>query len=105
MSDVFARFMTLKLLSIVLALGAGVTGLVAARRWYKSSQASVDPGWGLPGSGAPIEPVDSELRALDVQVATDRAFGDAGALNASAARWTAASVLLSAASAIVGSLA
>ena len=74
----------MKILSIVLALAGGATGLIAAWRWYRSSRVSIDPGWGLPGSGIAIEPVDPELKALDLQVATDLAFNQAGLPNASA---------------------
>ena len=65
----------------MVALG---TGLVAAWQWYRSSKVAIDPGWGLPGTGAYIEPVDPELRALDLQVAADHAFQRTGRLNASA---------------------
>src|SRR3982074_474512 len=35
--------------SIVLASGALVCGLIAAWWWYQSSQIEIDPGWSLPG--------------------------------------------------------
>jgi hypothetical protein len=94
----------MKALSIGLAVVAMIAGLVAAWRWYQSSKVAIDPGWGAPGEAALMEPVDPELRALDLQVASDQAFGQTGRLNASASLWTAASVLFSAASAIVGAL-
>jgi len=92
----------MKFASIVFAFGAFVTGLIAARYWYRSTQVVIDPGWSLPGMGGYIEPVDPELRQLDMNVATDKAFQSASELNKIASYWTAASVALSGVSSVLG---
>jgi hypothetical protein len=95
----------MKVASIILAIVAFVTGLIAARYWYRSSRVAIDPGWGMPGTGGQIEPVLEELRGMDIQVATTGAFDGAGQLNAAAALWTAASAAASAVSSILGAMA
>jgi hypothetical protein len=94
----------MKYTSIVLAFAALFTGLSAAWYWYKSSKIVIDPGWGMPGVDAHIEPVVPELRQLDLQVATDRAVQQIGALNKVASLLTAISVALGSTSSIVGAL-
>jgi hypothetical protein len=49
-----------------------------------------------------FEPVEPTLKSMGWDAATLAAFDKAGRLNAKAALWTAASVVLSAISAIVG---
>ena len=95
----------MKFVSIALAFAAFFTGLAAAWYWYKSSKVVIDPEWGIPGVDPHIRPVVPELVQLDLEVATDKAMQQIGALNKVASLWTAASVTLSAASSIVGSLA
>ena len=94
----------MKCVSVVFALTAFFTGLAAAWYWYKSSKIVIDPGWGLPGVDAYIEPVMHEQKQLDLQVATDRAMQQIGSLNKTASLWTAASVTFSSASSITSSL-
>jgi len=94
----------MKALSIALAGLAGISGLIAAWRWYRSSQIPIDPGWQLPGTGGLIEPTDEASQAIGWAMATINAFNEASGLNRKAALWTAASVLLSAASAIAGAI-
>lgn len=92
----------MKCIGVAFAVLAGITGLVAAWCWHQSSQVQIDPGWGPPGSGRGFEPSDEADQAMSWAVATIKAFGDASDLNKKAALWTAASVLLSALSAIIG---
>lgn len=104
----------MKYASIVLALFALVMGLIAARYWYKSSKVAIGPtglNWGLPGTGALIEPFLPEQKALEMSVvsmmddqAIIGAIKAAGGLNQIAALWTAASVVLAALSSVVGTL-
>jgi len=104
----------MKTASFIFAMIAAVTGLAAAYYWYKSSGFNVGllgPNWGLPGTGMSIEPVDPELKALDMAVAN---WGDlqgaveeiktASRLNKIAARLTAASVAASAIATILAAL-
>lgn len=88
---------------IALAMLALFTGLKAAWHWYQSSKVKIDPGWSPPGTG-PSEPVDPELQQMDWAAATIMAFSQAAALNKTAALWTAVSVGLNAALAIIGGL-
>ncbi len=108
----------MKFLSILLALGASVTGLVAAYKWYRASTVQIDLGYTFPGSQAQEtftrmgmecprhpEPVDPELKQMNEMAATWDAMNEAAKLNKVAAAWTAGSVFLWALSAIVGALA
>jgi hypothetical protein len=81
--------------SFVVALGAGLCGLIAAYYWYRSSFIEYGPNWDF-------EPVVEEQKNMDRFVAIMKAAKESSRLNKSAARWTAASVVLSAASAIAG---
>lgn len=93
-----------KPLSLFLAAIGLITGIVAACYWYKASQVTIDPGWGIPGLDAHIEPVVSEMRQLDIEVATANAFHSSGYHNKWAALWTAASVILNAISSFLSSM-
>jgi hypothetical protein len=96
----------MKAAAIALAIGALASGLWAARQWYRSSQIQPDPNWPLDPTGTlPFEPVDQTLKQMGHTVAIYQAMQKSAALNASAARWTALSVVLGALAAIVGSLA
>ena len=86
------------------ALSALVTGLVAAWRWYQSSQVPLAPGWTLPGQGGGIEPLDEACKAIGWSMAILQSQAEAAALNRKAALWTAGSVLLGGLSAAIGSL-
>jgi hypothetical protein len=105
-----------KSISIAFAIVALGTGLIAAFYWYKSSKVPINqnhgPDWGLPGTGVPIEPVEPQRKTLDISIAniegiiaTNEAIKKAARLNQSAALWTAASVVSSACSAILGAMA
>lgn len=82
----------------VLALSALVTGLLAAFYWYKSSNIEVDPGW----TPTNPEPVIQEHRDAAWRTATLRAMTESAKLNKKASLWTALSVALSGASAVIG---
>ena len=95
----------MKYFSIALAIAALTAGLKAAWEWYKSSKITPDPAWPLDPTGTlPMQPADPVQTQNDWIVATIKALNEAGRLNAVAARWTAVSVVLAAASAIFGSL-
>jgi hypothetical protein len=88
-----------------------LSGLYAAWLWYGSSQVSIDPGSIAPGDGDRLEPVVTEIRLLNVDarsqamdMATIKAFADAGRLNARAAIWTAVSTLLAAFATFLGAV-
>src|SRR5260370_1006166 len=95
----------MKAISIALAITTLVTGLKAAWHWYQSSRVIIDPGWTPPGLPGPSEPVMPEQQQTGWTVATITAFEEAASLNRTASLWTAASVGLSAASAVIGALA
>ena len=86
--------------AILLSLLAAGAGAKAAWHWYVSSKVEIDPGWTLPGLGR-SEPVDEVQQSMEWLMATIRAFNEVATLNKIAAKWTAASVALSAAAAIV----
>jgi hypothetical protein len=87
----------LKAVSIILALSALASGLMAAWKWYAASEIQPKPNWRE-------EPVYPVLSNMGWTSATLEAFEKAGQLNARAALWTAASVVLSALSAIAGAI-
>jgi hypothetical protein len=90
--------------SIAFAAATLIAGLRAALQWYKSSQVQPDPGWPKDTSGIPFEPVDQTLAQVGRTVAIGAAMRKAAALNASAALWTAASVVLATVATLFGSL-
>jgi hypothetical protein len=87
----------LKVVDILLAALALLAGLKAAWEWYRASKIQPKPNWR-------IEPVVPTLANMGWDAATLEAFEKAGVRNAKAALWTAASVVLSALSAIAGAL-
>jgi hypothetical protein len=91
----------MKCVSIALAVGALVSGLIAAFYWYKSSNVDIDPGWTVEHP----EPVVPELKQMGWNSAMMNAITTSATLNKTAALWTALSVALGGASTIVGSLA
>ena len=94
----------MKWLSLVLATGACITGLVAARLWYKASEVQIDSGSQPPGTGGPIEPAAKAAQAIVWSVTTIQAFNAVANLNRKAAFWTAASIMLTALSAIYAAM-
>jgi hypothetical protein len=86
-----------KLATVTLALAALATGLMAACKWYAASKVQPYPNWR-------IEPVEPTLAQMGWTSATLEAFEKAGHLNARAALWTAASVILGALSGISGAI-
>jgi hypothetical protein len=86
----------MKILSIALALIGAVAGIVAATYWYKASAVKIVPkADGRFGGGMALSTTPWVTGALD-------AFSETARLNKTAALWTAASVLLSAVSAVAG---
>lgn len=83
------------------AVGTAGTGWRAARLWLDASKVQPDPDWTVECP----EPVISELSQMDWTVAMLGAGRDSGALNARAARWTAAAVILTAVQSAAGFLA
>ena len=86
----------MRMLTIVLALLALACGLRAAHLWYQSSLIKPEP--------EGFEPVVDELRNMWWQSAQIKAADCSAALNGRAAKWTALAVVLSAASALLGTL-
>jgi hypothetical protein len=83
------------LFTMALAVAALGSGLIAARKWYAASKIQPKANWRT-------EPVAPVLSNMGWTSGTLEAFERAGQLNAKAALWTAASVVLSALSAIAG---
>jgi hypothetical protein len=83
--------------SIIFALAALAFGLVAAWYWYESSQVELRPTWDT-------EPGDALLSQMGWMAGAMTAMTESARLNKLAALWTAGSVVLGAASIIVGSL-
>jgi hypothetical protein len=79
----------MKVIGLVFAFIALVTGLIAAYFWSRASMVPIVPTW-------KIEPGESDASQQGWQVGTMMAFGKSGELNKLAARWTAASVALGA---------
>ena len=107
----------MKLTSILLAVGALLTGLWAACKWYGASNVKVDLGYSIPGInddetferfGMTMrrgpESGDSELNRMNEIMAIWDASDKAAKLNRVAALWTAASVFLGSFSSVIGSL-
>jgi len=90
----------MKALAIGLAILAGITGVVAAIYWYRSSKVPTVPVWPR-GAFGPMEPVESEASQSGWIAGMLQAGTRAAELNAKAALWTAGSVLLAAAASIV----
>lgn len=91
--------------TVLAALAAG-TGLIAAWYWYRSGKISISIGWRPKVVfRGPVDPAEEQQELMEWTVATIDAFSVAGRLNRTAALWTAASVILSAATAVVSSLA
>jgi hypothetical protein len=79
----------MKVIGLVFAFIALVTGLIAAYFWSRASMVPIVPTW-------KIEPGESDASQQGWQVGTMMAFSKSGELNKLAARWTAASVALGA---------
>lgn len=93
----------MKLQGIALAICACVTGVVAAIYWYRSSKVPIDPIW----PGGPfglVEPGEREASQDGWIGGMLQASARAAELNAKAALWTAASVLLAGVASIVSTL-
>lgn len=86
----------MKWAGIALAVLAMISGLVAAWHWRQSAKVPVDPGWGFPGGGHAIEPVDQDASNTGWIVALIAAGNAAADLNRKAATWTAVSVAMGA---------
>ena len=86
---------------VILAGLTLVTGLVAARYWYLSSQVPVVPAWAAHGG---IEPGNNEHSQSGWIVALMESARESGRLNKIASLWTAAAVVLGAATSIVGAV-
>jgi hypothetical protein len=83
----------MKLASLILALCGFATGIRAAWIWRKASKVPINP---------EIVPDDPVYGTMVWAESTKTTFKKAGALNAKAAAWTAASVAINALAAVVG---
>ncbi|HEY1903040.1 MAG TPA: hypothetical protein VGG56_11435 [Terracidiphilus sp.] len=90
--------------SVGFAFAALVVGLRAAQYWLKASKVDVVPVW-PDGPQALMEPVEPEQSQRGWITATIEAVKLSSDLNKRAARWTAAAVILSAVSSVLGALA
>jgi hypothetical protein len=85
------------------AVAALVAGLRAAHRWHEASMIQPDPKWPPDPTGTlPFRPVDPILAQMGDTVAINEAIQVSGMLNASAAWWTKAAVILGFAAALSG---
>jgi hypothetical protein len=87
---------TLKIASMVIALLAGIAGVIAAFFWLESAKISIDP-------PERFEPVDQADQAMFWTFGAISAFVKSAALNKKAALLTAISVLLSTIAGILAS--
>ncbi len=78
-----------KVIGLVCAFIAFVTGLIAAHYWHRASKVPIVPAWR-------VEPGESDASSRGWQSGTMEAFSKSGQLNKVAARWTAISVALGA---------
>ena len=88
-----------KCVAIALALGGLTCGLLAAWFWERTTQVPVDPLNGDPSAIMPVLPVLEQQAWWAAQFRADQ---EMGRLNTLAARWTAAAVVLSGVSSLIG---
>ncbi len=86
-----------------LAILAGITGVIAATYWYRSSRVPIDPIW-PEGAFGLVEPGEHDASQDGWIAGMLQANTRVAELNAKAALWTAGSVLLAAAASIVSVL-
>ena len=89
----------MKTLGLGLAVLAGITGVIAAIYWYRSSKVPIDPIW-PEGAFGLVEPGEHDSSQDGWIAGMMRSNAIAAGLNAKAALWTAGSVLLAAAASI-----
>jgi hypothetical protein len=87
----------IKCITVALAAGAAVCGLIAAHYWYESGKVNIVPEWDF-------ERVDERLKQMGWNAALIKANTESAALNKTAARWTALSVALGGACSIIGAI-
>jgi hypothetical protein len=97
------RSTSMKMLGIWLAILAGITGVIAACYWYRSSQVPIDPMW-PDGPIGLVEPGETEASQNGWIAGMLQANTRVAELNAKAALWTAGTVLLAAAASIFSAL-
>jgi hypothetical protein len=68
-------------------LGA-LCGFLGAYYWYQSSRVQYFPDWNKTSQ----EPVDRDLRQLEINTASSKGMGEASRLNKAAALWTGAAL-------------
>ena len=85
----------MKVLVISLALGALISGINAARYWYLTSTLPLFPLAQITKEGAEVHPISDFRQNMAIFGLID-AFKESSRLNAIAARWTAAGVVLGA---------
>lgn len=90
----------MKMLGIGLAILAGITGIVAAIYWFRSSKVPVNPMW-PEGAFGPVEPGEHDASQDGWIAGMMESNARAAELNAKAALWTAGSVLSAAAASIL----
>lgn len=93
--------MFVKCVEVSLAVGGGIAGLISARYWLRASVIQVKPIWSKHGG---VEPGVHSLSQDGWMFGMLEAATESARLNKIAARWTAATVVLGAISALVGAL-
>lgn len=93
--------MFVKYVEVLLAVGGGIAGLVAAGYWLKASAVQIEPIWSKYGG---VEPGVHSHSQDGWIVGMLEAATESARLNKIAARWTAATVVLGAISALIGAL-
>ncbi len=88
-----------KSIAIALAIGGLISGLLAAWFWERTTRVPVDPLNGDPNAIMPVLPVLAQQAWWAAQFRADQ---EMGRLNTLAARWTAAAVVLSGVSSLMG---
>jgi hypothetical protein len=96
--SVIKHMNAVKTMAICLGVAGGATGVIAAYHWLESAKIPVVPSWG------DFEPVETKHKAMGLSLGTSVAFTQSAVLNRTAARWTAASVLLSSISGVLGNV-
>lgn len=93
--------MLVKYIEVLLAAAGGIAGLVSARYWFKASAIPVEPIWSKYGG---VEPGVHSASQDGWMFGVLEAATESARLNKIAARWTAATAMLGAISALVGAL-
>jgi hypothetical protein len=90
---------SVKVVSIILAIVAFAAGLRAAHLWYRARRVQIIPMWAQEGRIEPVDPNRAQAEWIVAMLETATKSGD---FNRRAAQWTAAVVVLSTAATLAG---